>query len=73
MAQGMELWRPDWFKVMEGCTFNEDGRNNDANELVSITKETAKLALLAIKTQCETDYYHNYGAAKIELIHILAS
>lgn len=64
---GMELWRPDWFKIMKGCTFD----NLHANELVSVTKETARLALSALRQKNAEDYYHNNGAAAGELQRVL--
>lgn len=67
MTRGMELWRPAWQKIMEGCCFD----NPDAEELVSITHETAKLALAALESQNAQDYYNNYGAAENELIKVL--
>lgn len=60
---GMELWRPDWFKIMQGCCFD----NMRANELVSVTNETARLALSALKEKNAVDFYHNNGAAEREL------
>lgn len=71
MAQGMEPWRPDWFRVMANCAFNQDGSHVDANELVSVTRYTAELALSAVQKQCAEDYYHNYGAARSELTNVL--
>ena len=65
--QGMELWRPDWFKLMKGSVFN----HMQANELVTVTHETARLALGVLKAQNERDYYHNYGAAADELREVL--
>lgn len=64
---GMELWRPDWFKIMKGSTFD----NLHANELVSVTKETARLALSALRQKNAEDYYHNNGAAAGELQRVL--
>lgn len=61
--RGMELWRPDWVEIMKGCCFD----NPRASELVSVTQETARLALSAIKEQNARDYYHNFGAAAREL------
>lgn len=65
--RGMELWRPSWAKIMEGYCFD----NPNADELVTITNETARLALSALETQNAQDYYHNYGAAASELIKVL--
>lgn len=61
--RGMELWRPDWVNLMTGC----GGVKMDANELVSVTRETARLAMSAIQKQNAEDYYHNFGAALHEL------
>lgn len=65
--QGMELWRPDWFKLMKGCCFD----NMRANELVSITNETARCAMVALQKINAEDYYHNNGAAERELAKAL--
>jgi hypothetical protein len=65
-VRGMELWRPDWAKI------NGEYGRVDAGELVSITKETARLAASAIRSQNERDYYHNYAAAERELTAVLS-
>lgn len=67
--RGMELWRPDWVKIMKGCVFD----HMDANELVQITRETARLAQSALREQNAHDFYHNNGAAERELIDALAA
>lgn len=61
----MELWRPDWTRLM--------GEQNhpDAEELVTVTKETARLSLSALNAQNEQDAYHNYMAAAEELRHVV--
>ena len=65
--RGMELWRPDWAKI--NGTYNRP----DAEELVQVTRETARLALGCLQDQNAKDYYGNYGAAERELTHILAA
>ena len=67
MARGMELWRPDWYRLMKDC----GGASTDSEELVSITRYSAQLALSALRKQNEEDYYHNYGAAEKELKNAL--
>ena len=64
---GMELWRPDWFKVY-GSSFAVDHR---ANDLVSVTRETARVALEAVYKVSEKDYYQNAGIAMRELKKVL--
>jgi hypothetical protein len=41
------------------------------NEMVYITRETARLAKSALDRQNESDYFHNYGAAARELSEVL--
>ena len=65
--EGMELWRPDWFKIMKGCVFD----NVHANELVTITNETASCAASALRYLNEREFYHNNGAAERELLIVL--
>lgn len=60
-------YHPDWYKVMEGC----GGARKDANNLVMITRETARLAASAIAAQQRTDAYHNFAAAFRELTGVL--
>lgn len=57
----------DWNQVYRNVahTYDRD------NELVSITRESARLALSAIKMFMETDVYHNYAAAEYELKKVL--
>jgi hypothetical protein len=57
----------DWNEVMRGC----GGARPDDNDMVQITRGTARLARAALKAQNETDYYHNFGAAERELITAL--
>lgn len=63
MTRGMELWRPDWVRLMADC----GGVEMDANELVSVTRETARLAETALRAKNAEEYYHNYGAAEREI------
>jgi len=62
--RGMELWRPVW------CDIIDDAKPR-SQELCSVTLETARLALSAIREQNMRDYYHNYGAAARELREVL--
>jgi hypothetical protein len=57
-------WHPNWRKVMKGTAWADDPR---ANDLVLVTRETAKLAMSAIDKQQEKDAYHNFTAATREL------
>jgi hypothetical protein len=47
------------------------GARADDNDMVQITKGTARLARAALHAQNETDYYHNFGAAERELLTAL--
>lgn len=67
--QGMELWRPDWCKIYAG-TAGHHQPDIDGG-LVSVTRETCRLAMSALRQQNAQDYYHNYGAAERELHTIL--
>ena len=69
MARGMELWRPDWANLMR----EYGGASPDAEELLSITRETARLAMSALRDRNATDYYHNNGAAEKELANALSA
>jgi hypothetical protein len=53
----------DWNDVMRGY----GGARPDDNDMVQITKGTARLARAALHEQNEFDYYHNFGAAEREL------
>jgi hypothetical protein len=53
----------DWNEVMQGY----GGARPDDNDMVRITRGTARLARAALHAQNETDYYHNFGAAEREL------
>lgn len=59
--QGMELWRPDWFKLDGG------GEPMDANELVTVTRGTARRAMNALRAEMAQEYYHTTAAAAREL------
>jgi hypothetical protein len=61
--------RPDWGEVYRE-TAHTDNRDND---LVIVTRETARLARSAIDTQQAQDGYHNFGAARQELDKALSS
>jgi hypothetical protein len=51
--------RPDWMAVYAG-THHDSGRDG---ELVTVTRETARLALAALDRKNGQDAYHNYMAA----------
>jgi hypothetical protein len=57
----------DWNEVMK----EYGGARPDDNDMVQITRGTARLARSALKAQNETDYYHNFGAAERELLTAL--
>lgn len=63
--RGMELWRPDWEKIM-GCQADPN-----ANELITITRETASIAMCALAQQNREDAYNNVMAAERELFDAL--
>lgn len=67
--QGMELWRPDWCLIYDG---RETVLPDVAGELLTVTRETLRLALSALQKQNEEDYYHNSGMAAEELRHVLS-
>lgn len=64
---GMELWRPDWFKLAPGVS---DMR---ANELISVTRGTAQIASALMREAMSQDYYHTTAAAARELQHALST
>jgi hypothetical protein len=57
----------DWNEIMRGY----GGARPDDNDMVQITRGTARLARAALHLQNETDYYHNFGAAERELLAAL--
>lgn len=59
--------RPIWLEVYRGCAHTPDRDNF----LLSVTRETLRLAASVLKRQCEEDYYHNYGAALEEIRNAL--
>lgn len=61
------MTRPDWNKVMADC----GGAHPDDNELVIITRGTARLAASTLRAQNAADFYHNYGAAEREVLAVL--
>lgn len=61
--------KPDWNKIMNGY----GGARPDANECVVVTRGTARLANSALRSQNAADYYHNYGAAEVELKNAMES
>lgn len=65
VVEGMELWRPDWFKL------DPSTQDMRANELVTITRGTAKVAIACCQMAMEQDYYHTTGAAERELRRVL--
>jgi len=60
--------RPDWNKVMADC----GGAHPDDNGCVIITRGTARLAASAIRASQEEAAYHNFNAAEVELLAVLA-
>ena len=61
--------RPDWAHVYRGVAHTPNGDN----DLITVTRETLRLALHALQKQNEQDYYHNYGAAANELYVLLGA
>ena len=55
--------RPDWNEVMKGCAPAEA----NANDLVQVTRESARLGTAAIERQTREEAYHNFMAAGREL------
>jgi hypothetical protein len=69
--QGMELWRPDWVKVYRVRGYECNVMPDIAGELLTVTRETLRLALSALREQNGKDYYDNYGAAAQEIERVL--
>ena len=65
----MSEWKPDWAEVYKGCAWSYDG----SNDLISVTRETLRLAKSAIRRSQEIDAYHNYEAAEREIAGALAA
>lgn len=63
--------RPDWDSLYKGVVHLADVPGRD-NELVQITRETARLAMNALREQNANDYYRNFGAAQDEICNVLA-
>lgn len=61
--------RPNWKDIYDGTAHQE---NND-QELVSVTRETLRLASTAMRKMNEEDYYNNNGAAEQEINSALGS
>lgn len=61
--------RPVWAEVYKDCSHVPSWRDQD---LVSVTRETLRLSLSALKEIMAKDYYHNYGAAAREIGEVLA-
>lgn len=55
--------RPDWERVYNGCAHAPDRDQ----QLVTVTRETARLAHSALQEINAQDFYHNNGAAQNEL------
>lgn len=55
--------RPNWYQVYDGAVHEYDRDD----ELVLVTRETARLALSALSKVAEDETYHNSLAAKMEL------
>ena len=63
--------RPDWNDIYKNtCGGPEPERNQ---ELVTVTRETLRLAQAALRKMNEDDYYHNNGAAEQEIRAMLAA
>jgi hypothetical protein len=62
-----EPFRPQWRQIYEGCDFDFVAKQ----QLVSITAETASLALSAVRRANGEDFYHNMGAAECELSSVV--
>jgi hypothetical protein len=69
--QGMELWRPDWVEIYRVRPYECNVMPDIAGELLTVTRETLRLAQSALRKQNEEDYYHNYGAAEREIDRVL--
>lgn len=69
--QGMELWRPDWCEIYRVRGYECRVMPDVAGELLTVTRETLRLALSALDKQNAEDFYHNYGAAARELRRVL--
>lgn len=68
----MSELRPDWGKIYG----SESGPDPDHSPkidgaLVTVTRETVRLALTALRQSQEREYFHNYAAAVNELTDIL--
>jgi hypothetical protein len=62
-AQAREIPRPDWESIYEDCAHKPDRDQ----ELVSVTRETLRLALHAMTARQRDDAYHNVAAGVREI------
>lgn len=69
--QGLELWRPYWPDVYKGSAAYQSCMPDVAGELLTVTRESLRLALNALRAQNAEDYYNNYGTAEREIAKVL--
>ena len=60
--------RPVWATIYRDDPNKPDWHDQ---ELISVTRETLRLALSALRKQNAKDYYHNYGAAQDKIAAVL--
>jgi hypothetical protein len=60
--------RPVWANVYKNVAHTPDRDQF----LLSVTRESLRLAASCLRAQCEEDYYHNYGAALNEIEYALS-
>jgi len=69
--QGMELWRPDWIKIYKGTHKRHTVMPDIEGELLTVTRESLRLALGCLETQIKEDAYDNYISAYKEIERVL--
>lgn len=62
-----EIFRPHWAKVYEKDFFGQDGDR----QILTVTRETLRLAASALRQNLAQDYYHNGGNALREIESVL--
>lgn len=67
----MELWRPDWVEVYRVRGYECNVMPDIAGELLTVTRESLRLAAFALRAQNAEDYYDNYGTAEREINRVL--
>jgi hypothetical protein len=67
MRRTYPIPRPVWAEVYKGIAHIPDRDQF----LLSITRESLRLAAAVLRKQCEEDYYNNYGAALHEIEYSL--